>query len=170
MPTLYIITGPAGVGKSTVSREIARNKNKSTLVEGDDIYHQVIGGYTQAWKDGNHLETFWKVCTNIIKIYLEDEFDVVFNYIVTPKDLEYLRTTYKDYIVKFVVLIADEITLLARDSGRPIDSQMKERCIELLNNFKNKKYDSNNILDTSHLSIDETVRIIETEDRFILWE
>lgn len=32
MSKLYIITGPAGVGKSTVSREIAKNRNKSVLI------------------------------------------------------------------------------------------------------------------------------------------
>ena len=91
MSNLYIITGPSGVGKSTVSEEIAKLSNKSVLIEGDDIYHQVVGGYIQAWKEGNHLETFWKVCINIIKIYLYDNFDVVFNYIVTPENLELLK-------------------------------------------------------------------------------
>lgn len=47
MPNLYIITGPAGVGKSTISRKIAELKNKSVLIEGDDIYHHVVGGYIQ---------------------------------------------------------------------------------------------------------------------------
>ena len=46
MPILYIITGPAGVGKSTISKELAMSSNKSVLIEGDDIYHQVVGGYT----------------------------------------------------------------------------------------------------------------------------
>lgn len=58
MSNLYIITGPAGVGKSTISKEIAINKEKSVLIEGDDIYHQVIGGYVPAWKQGNHLDIF----------------------------------------------------------------------------------------------------------------
>ena len=44
---LYIITGPAGVGKSTISKKIAESKKKSVLIEGDDIYHHVIGGYVQ---------------------------------------------------------------------------------------------------------------------------
>lgn len=48
MPDLILITGPAGVGKSTISRKIAENKKRSALIEGDDIYHQVIGGYVQA--------------------------------------------------------------------------------------------------------------------------
>ena len=41
MPNLYVITGPAGVGKSTVSKRLAQNLSKSALIEGDEIYHQV---------------------------------------------------------------------------------------------------------------------------------
>ena len=38
---LYIITGPAGVGKSTISKGIASSSSKSVLIEGDEIYHHV---------------------------------------------------------------------------------------------------------------------------------
>ena len=168
MPNLYVITGPAGVGKSTVSKELAQNLGKSALIEGDEIYHQVIGGYIPAWKKGNHLQTFWKVCINIVRNYLEDGFDVVFNYIVTPENLALLKNEFKDYTIKFIVLLVDESTLLLRDKERPKDCQMKERCITLLNNFKNINYNSKNILDTSNLSIDETLNLIENDNRFIL--
>ena len=67
MSKLYIITGPAGVGKSTISRKLAELKDKSALIEGDEIYHQVVGGYVSPWKDGNHLEVFWKVCIDTVK-------------------------------------------------------------------------------------------------------
>ena len=168
MPNLYIITGPAGVGKSTISKELAKSYNKSALIEGDDIYHQVIGGFVQAWKEGNHLKTFWKVCVNIIKTYLEDGFDVVFNYIITPENLELIKTAFKDYNVKFVVLITDEATLLARDKERPIDCQMGQRCLTLLDSFKNRNYNSRNILDTSNLSVNETVDIIKNDIKFAI--
>ena len=168
MSNLYIITGPAGVGKSTISKKLAESKKKSALIEGDEIYHQVVGGYVQAWKEGNHLETFWKVCINTIKTYLEDGYDVVFNYIVTPTPLEIMKEEFEDYSIKFVVLLVDETTLLSRDKERPEDCQMKDRCITLLNNFKNNNYNNQNILDTTNLSIDETVDIIENNNRFIL--
>ena len=168
MSNLYIITGPAGVGKSTISKKIAESKKKSALIEGDDIYHQVVGGYVQAWEEGNHLETFWKVCINTTKTYLEDGYDVVFNYIVTPTPLEIMKKEFKDYSIKFVVLLVDESTLLSRDRERPEDCQMKERCITLLNGFKNNNYNKQNILDTTNLSVDETVDIIENDNRFIL--
>ena len=168
MQTLYIITGPAGVGKSTISKEIAIKSKKSALIDGDDIYHQVIGGYIQAWKQGNHLQTFWKICINTIKIYLEDGFDVVFNYIVTPENLELLKNEFKNYTMKFIVLLVNESTLLLRDKERPEACQMKERCITLLNSFKNNNYNEKNILDTTNLSIDETIRIIENQNNFIV--
>ena len=168
MSKLYIITGPAGVGKSTISRKIAESKQKSVLIEGDDIYHQVIGGYVQAWKEGNHLDVFWKVCINTIKTYLEDGYDVIFNYIVTQISLKQMQEKFKDYDVKFIVLLVDEKTLLLRDKERPEDCQMNERCVTLLNNFKNNNYSKQYILDTSNFTANETVDIIENDNRFIL--
>ena len=168
MSNLFIITGPAGVGKSTISRKIAESKEKSVLIEGDDIYHQVIGGYVQAWKEGNHLNTFWKLCISIIRTYLEDGYDVIFNYIVTPKILKQIQKEFKEYNIKFVVLLVDEKTLLLRDKERPADFQMNERCITLLNSFKNDNYNKQNILDTSNYTANETVDIIDNDNRFIL--
>lgn len=168
MAKLYIITGPAGVGKSTISRKIAESSNKSTLIEGDEIYHQVVGGYAPAWKEGNHLEIFWKICIDTIKTYLENGYDVVFNYIITPENLEKLRTAFSAFTVKFTVLLVDEKTLLLRDSLRDEDCQMKERCIVLLNRFRDRNYNETNILDTSNLSVDESVNIILNDNRFIL--
>ena len=168
MPNLYIITGPAGVGKSTVSKLLAVRSKKSALIEGDEIYHQVVGGYIEAWKEGNHLDTFWKVCAASIKTYLNDGYDVVFNYIVTPNYLELLKTVFSSFNPKFTVLLVDEQTLLKRDSERPEDCRMNERCIVLLNNFKNHHYSEKYILDTSNLSAEETAEAIENEDRFIL--
>jgi cytidylate kinase len=168
MSNLYIITGPAGVGKSTISKKLAKSSNKSVLIEGDDIYHQVIGGYVQAWKEGNHLQTFWKVCLNIIETYLQDGFDVVFNYIVNPENIKEIQKQFKPYQIKFVVLLADEKTLLFRDKSRLEECQMGERCITLLNNFKSKNFNKNNILNTSNLSIEDSLKIIKNDNKFIL--
>ena len=45
---------------------------------------------------------------------------------------------------------------------------MGDRCLVLLNNFKNKNFNSNNFLNTNNLSILETVEEIERNDKYIL--
>ena len=164
MPNLYVITGPAGVGKSTVSRRLATIKEKSVLIEGDEIYNQVIGGYVSAWKEGNHLDVFWKVCLDMINTYLENGYDVVFNYIVTPDVLKKIKERFSRF--KFVILITDEDELLKRDLLRPEDCRMRERCVVLLNNFKNNNYDKDYMLDITKLSVDEVIEHLENDDKF----
>ena len=168
MPNLYVITGPAGVGKSTVSKELAKIREKSVLIEGDEIYHHVVGGYVSPWKEGNHLDVFWKICLSNIKIYLDNGYDVIFNYIVNPADLKDIQSKISNCNIKFVVLLVDENTLLKRDKERPLDCQMNERCLVLLNSFKNKDFNKNNILDTTNLTVAETVNIINTKDNFFI--
>lgn len=168
MPNLYIITGPSGVGKSTISKKLAENSEKSVLIEGDFIYSQVISSYVSAWKEGNHLDVFWDVCLNTIETYLSYGYDVIFNYIVTPIIVDTIKNRFKNYYIKFVVLLADEETLILRDKQRPEDCQMNERCLILLNSFKNKNHNLNNILDTTNLSVEETVDIIDKNNKFIL--
>lgn len=162
MNQLYVITGPAGVGKSTISREIAKSKNKSVLIEGDEIYDQVVGGYVPAWKEGNHLDVFWKICLDNIETYLEAGYDVIFNYIVTPTIFNEIEKRYRKYNTKFIVLIADEETLLKRDKERVEDCRMRERCIALLNSFKSYNFENKYFLDTTNLEIKEIVEKIES--------
>ena len=168
MAILYLITGPAGVGKSTLSKALAKSKSKSALIEGDEIYHQVIGSYIPAWKDGNHLDIFWKICLNNINTYLSNGYDVIFNYIINPKSLDFLKESLKNYPVKFIVLIADKNILLQRDKERPFDCQMNERCLVLLEKFKNMEFNKNHFLDTTNLSVIETIDIIEKNNKFLL--
>lgn len=170
MKTLYLITGPAGVGKSTISQKIAEGLPKSCLIEGDTIYHFVVGGYVSPWLKGNQLEIFWKNSFSLIKNCLKDGFDVVFNYILDKKNVEMLRKEFadKDVKIKFVVLLVDEKTIIERDRLRPVDCQMGERSIILLKSMLAKNFDNNYILDTTNLSVEETYKEIINNDRFSL--
>ena len=158
MNKLYLITGPAGVGKSTISRKIAESLDKSTLIEGDDIYHHIVGGYVQAWKEGNHLDVFWKSVIGLIENYLENGYDVVFNYIIDKENYEMLKEVFNKYDVIFKVLLVSEEEIMRRDALRPEDCRMNERCIVLLNSFKNQDFDKRNVLDTTNMSIEETLK------------
>ncbi|WIV13688.1 AAA family ATPase [Proteiniborus sp. MB09-C3] len=168
MSYLYLITGPAGVGKSTISQALAKLKEKSALIEGDDIYHLVCGGYVKPWMEGNHLDVFWENCVDLIRNFQNREYDVIFNYICTPKDTEYIRNNFKDTKIKLCILLTDEETIIKRDKMRPSDCQMGERSILLLNEFNEMDYDKRYYLDTTSLSIEKIVRDIIQNDKFLL--
>lgn len=166
MNKLYIITGPAGVGKSTISKRIASSLEKSVLIEGDDIYNQFVGGRISPWKENAPLDLFWENCIMLIDNYLKNGYDVVFNYIINQKHFNMLKDKFNKYNKQFTVLLVDENTIVKRDKERPIDCQMGERSLILLNEFKNENYDEKYILNTTSLTIDETVNEVLNNSRF----
>lgn len=78
------------------------------------------------------------------------------------------KNIFKNYKIKFVCLLTTEEDLIKRDKERSKNCQMGNRCLILLNNFKNKNFDSANLLNTHNLSILEVVDEIEKEDKYIL--
>lgn len=168
MNKLYVITGPAGVGKSTISRGIADKLEKSCLIEGDDVYHLVKGGYVSPWLEGNHLDLFWENSLSLIKNSLSRGYDVVFNYILDKDDVKRIKKQFENIDIKFVVLMVDEKTIVERDNLREEDCRMGERSLILLQEMIDENFDLNNVLDTSSLTIDDTINIIISNDRFII--
>ena len=163
MNSLYIITGPAGVGKSTISNIIAEKLSKSAVIEGDEIYHMVRGGYVSAWKEGNQLGIFWQNSIDLMINFLKEGYDVVFNYIVHKEDVTNIKKALEkipELKIKFVVLMTDEKTIIKRDNLRPEDCRMGERSLVLLDSFKKQNFDKKFVLDTSKLSEGETADII----------
>ena len=64
--------------------------------------------------------------------------------------------------------MVDEKTIIERDKERPIDCRMGERSLILLQEFKDTNYDKKYILDTTNMSIEETVQEIITNNRFLI--
>lgn len=163
MNKLFIITGPAGVGKTTISNNLASSLSKSVLIEGDTVYNFFVGGRISPWKENAPIELFWENCIYLINSYLEKGYDVVFNYIISDANLKLLKEKFKNYKIVFKVLLTDENTLLERDKEREEDCQMKERCLVLLNQFKNYNFDKKDIIDTSNLTVKEITNLLLEE-------
>lgn len=167
---IYIITGPAGVGKSTVSKEVAKRFNSSSYIEGDFVYHMVIGGYVNPWDDsGEYMNLLWKNIADISLNFLEKNITTVIDYIVFPEHLKKLRVLLdrENLKVKYIVLFSREDELLKRDGERIPENRMGKRVLELLNEFRRLQIESRYTIDTTEMCVDNIVDIIINEDRFI---
>ena len=85
-----------------------------------------------------------------------------------PENLSLLQNSFGGIDTKFIVLLVNEETILARDKERREDWQMDPRCLELLQDFKEAEYPKQYILDTSKLSVEETVKEILKQNQFQL--
>lgn len=74
-----------------------------------------------------------------------------------------LLNNFSEYEVIFKCLLVDEETILKRDLLRDEDCRMNERCLVLLKEFIDCNYPSKYIIDSSNLTIEETVDKIYNE-------
>ncbi len=168
MGELYIITGPPGVGKSTVSRMLASKKSKSALIDGDDIYYFVSSGVTKPWEQNNHLDVFWENVIDLIENFVERDYDVIFNYICMPADIERLKKGLQGIKTYFSILVADKEVIISRDKSRKLSHQMGERVALLLEEFKNQEFDQKFYIDTSQIKAKDVAQHLLANNKYLL--
>jgi len=162
--TVYIISGPAGVGKSTTSQRLVKQLKKSAYISGDDISHIPVNGRGLPWLDQDSLDLIWNNIWSLTSNLLDYRFDVVVDYVTFPTEALRLaeKLKHRDIKVVYVVLLVDEETIVLRDRLRPEVDQMGERSLILLQEFENDdSLSDRNKLYTQHYSIDQLPEIIQ---------
>lgn len=174
MKKLNIITGPAGVGKSTTCKRLAAQLDKSAYIEGDNINHMIVGGYRPPWESDELLALTWKNITDLSINFLLAQNDVVLDYIAFPDEVEALAQTVQakvdDVEIRYIILWTNREELLRRDALRKKDEQMGEPCLELVEEFESKGIDERYFYNTSHLqptNLNDIVKNLKTNPRFI---
>ena len=155
MAKLFVITGPAGVGKSTVTKALAERLSKCAILEGDEIYHQVYGA-EKPWADGNHLPLMWKNIICLANNYLEDNIDVVLNYIIYKDKLELIKEKFSKYEIHFVCLMAERETVEEREIARGEEFKVG-RVDTHISKFLSQGYDEKHFLKTDKKSVSQEV-------------
>ncbi|PQP80760.1 hypothetical protein C0Q44_26395 [Paenibacillus sp. PCH8] len=160
---LYIVSGPAGVGKSTTSKLLVQTLDKSAYISGDAVSHFPVKGRGKPWLDKDTHDLTWKNISSLVKNLLDYKYDVVLDYVVFPEDIDGLITELADYHVRiiYVVLMVDHQTIIRRDRLRAEESQMKERSVILLDEFENHlNLRADNKLYTHHFTEDQLPEIV----------
>ncbi|WP_404430722.1 AAA family ATPase [Sutcliffiella horikoshii] len=161
---VYIISGPCGVGKSTITIGLARKLEKTILIEGDLISAMFVGEVQPPWEE--KLSIVWQNLSSLTKNFLRNGYDVVIDYVVED-ELEWfckeLHQASFDVTLHYYVLRADPEVLVERITKRG-DTDMIPRSLELLHQLENKKENAPHLYDTTNK--DPNVIIEEIANNF----
>lgn len=171
--TIYLLSGPAGVGKSTTSKELVRSLERSAYLSGDEVSHIPVNGRGKPWICEETLKLTWINLFSLTKNLLDFDYDVVIDYVTFPKEADWLVNELKDVDVRivYVVFMVNLETLLYRDRLRPKDFQMGERSGILLKEFEEALTDKKHVIETDLYTVDQINEIIESiknDERFLV--
>ncbi|MGD7044896.1 AAA family ATPase [Jeotgalibacillus proteolyticus] len=158
MRTVYVVSGPAGAGKSTISQALAGTLSSSACVEGDVVNHMVAGGYQPPWKSERLLELTWKNIADLSRNFVQSGMDVVIDYVAFPQEVIRLKQRLReqaDCKIKYIVLQVEAEELIRRDRLRPVSQQMGLRSIELARQFDEYGINQKFRLDTTGMNEDQ---------------
>ncbi len=166
MQTVYVISGPVGVGKSTVSKLLASRVPSCALIVGDVLREEHVHIKSIDWE--KQLELSW---TNIFSHsgeYLNKGLNVVIDYVVEEEhDQMYYHAEEFERKIIYVVLVAQWETIQKRIEKRG-DIESIARSKELLHKLKNEPRNHKHLLDTTHMSSDEVVdTVIKRQKDFL---
>ncbi|CAH1224314.1 hypothetical protein PAECIP111891_05641 [Paenibacillus allorhizoplanae] len=173
MQTVYLVSGPAGVGKSTTSQALAKALPNSAYISGDAVSHMHVNGREKPWESRSELLLIWQNIWRLTSNFITHGVDVVVDYVTFPEEAKWLQ---KQLIalntnVVYVVLWTDKSTLLQRDQTRLPQHQMGERCLILIDEFENSGLEPRHVKDTSSHRVEnlnEIVDDIRSNDRYRL--
>ncbi|WP_088072653.1 AAA family ATPase [Gottfriedia luciferensis] len=160
--SVYIVSGPAGVGKSTTSNELVKQFKNSAYISGDYVSHMHINGREKPWKSEKENELIWNNILSLTRNFLLYGNNVVIDFVTFQNEAEWLNDnlTDLDCTIFYIVLWANDHIVIDRDSLRKPENRMGERCLTLMEEFKDSGLNERHLLDTSHYSSDEMMSII----------
>ena len=159
---ICLITGPAGSGKSSVSKALASKFERSAVIEVDKIREIIKSGLVKPFPYNDEadlqLTLSAKNACDIADNLLEKGFSVFIDDVVGRKLLAQYSNSFKEKNFKAFLLMPSLETLLKRFDQRGNNEELRERTIELHKSFLEKKDELNcQIINSSNQTLEETV-------------
>ena len=168
--TVYIVSGPLGVGKTTVTRKLVSQLDEGVLIEGDTFLNATEKVSKLSWE--KRISLAWNSILDTTRSYIKAELDVVIDVVidfVIEEELRWFVEKTKDLNIKikYIVLIADKKTLENRLEKRG-EVQYLNRSIVLLNKLNNDPLNSEHVFDTTNINTSVIVTELLSNNSFIV--
>jgi len=163
MNNVYILSGPAGIGKSTTAKALVKEFSHSAYLSGDYISHMHVNGRKKPWLCKKEIALIWDNILSLTKNFLTYGNDVVIDYVTFPHEAKWLHENLANFNTEviYVVLWTDPDTLIKRDQLRKPEHQMGERCLILVEEFLESDLDKKHMLDTSQLTTQDIPLVLD---------
>jgi broad-specificity NMP kinase len=163
--SIYLISGPLGVGKSTTSKELARIVQQSVLISGDHLLHMLKE--EAPWAE--RLSITWINILALTRNFIQHGYHVIIDFVVEG-ELEWFCRQALDLNagVKYVVLRADKEIITERLHKRG-DPESLERSLFLLNQMEKTPFNKPFMYDTAHKQPEEIAVDIVNDPRTLTY-
>jgi len=134
---VLIVTGPPGVGKTTVAGMLAARSDRAVHLESDAFFHFIRSGYIEPWKaeSGAQNRTVMGIVAQVAAAYAEAGFFTIVDGIIIPGwFFEPVRDALRQagHPVAYAVLRAPLPVCLSRANSRATEPLEDPEVIEHL--------------------------------------
>lgn len=165
---IVVITGSPGTGKTTISALMAKESNmeKSVHMHTDDFYHYLSKGAIPPYlpESGAQNLIVIEAFLEAAKRYARGGYDVIVDGIIGSWFLDpWLDVVREGYEIHYIILRAAKEETMKRAIGRSkLDRETNIELVETMwEQFRNAGIYEPNVIDTTNLSIGDTVSAIK---------
>jgi cytidylate kinase len=158
-PKIIIVNGPAGVGKTTISRKLAVFGDNSACIHGDDFRGYIVNRQVENVATGLGYKNGATVASNFIQAGYDL---VVYEYVFEdethiPKFMNHIAV---ESLVYFITLWADQESVIDREKNRSGRARLGDRVAECYQTMQKALGSIGWIVNTSNKTPDEVVKKI----------
>lgn len=158
---IYILTGPAGVGKNTIASEFAKQKTKCVVIDVDLVRWMVVQPHKAPWEgEEGHEQQILGVKNTclLIKSFINEGYDVIVTDWLSNETANLYKDLLKSHNPQIILLLPTFQEIQNRNKKRPPRISDKEIKMTYDKQVELKVYDKK--IDNTKLSPIEAVNII----------